>query len=253
MKSNRHLWHPATLFVLLSLLTVWISWVMSVYGVHTTHPLTHLPVEIENLMSAEGVRWMVRHAVDHFLRFAPVGHLILWVAALGLWMESGCCDAVIHYATQTRQRRRALLHAAIVVALYVGVIGAATLCTGGILRSADGTLRHSAFMDGWPMLAATIVGLAGMTYGLSSGSYRTDRDLVGGMLRYARPLTEYLLTAFVAAQWVACLHQSQLDTYLAAQWGLYRLCPDLLHHLPRIFAYLLLIFPFCFTNLKKKP
>lgn len=252
MKSKLRFWHPASLFSLLALCTLWISWAMSVYEVYTLHPLTQQTVEIQNLMSAEGVRWMVRHAVDSYLQFAPIGELTLWATSLGLLLESGCCDACLHYAAQTRQRRRALLHAAIVLALCGVLIASATLWPGGILRSADGTFHHSAFVDGWPLLAALLVGLTGITYGLSSGRYRTDRDLVGGMLHFARPLTEYLLTAFVAAQWVACLHWSQLDVYLAARLGLYVWSPDIMHHLSRILAYLLLVFPFLPHKSEKK-
>lgn len=250
MKSERHFLHPATLFFLLAVVVVWVSWALSVYSVHAIHPLTQQEVPILNLLSAEGIRWIVRHALDNFLHYTPVAPSVVGMAAFGLLVQSGWCQACFHYARQTRQSQRALLHVGVVALLYGLLVGSATLWSGGILRSADATFRHSAFVDGWFLLTVLLVGLIGMTYGLSSGRFRTDQDLMNGMLRYARPLTEYLLTLFFAAQWMACLHWSQLDVYLAIRLGIYH--PDMMQVLSRILACLLLIFPFLHSKSEKK-
>ena len=251
MRNNWHFWHPASLFFLLSLLVVLASWALSVYGVAWTHPLTGGEVQIQNLLSAEGVRWIVRHAIDHFLDFTPIGLLTIWLAAGSLFRESGCGEACLHYHTLTRQRQRALLHVVVVAVVYLGCLGAATVGQSGILRSAEGSLRHSAFVDGGPLLVAIWIGLAGITFGLSAGRFRSDRDIMQGMLCYSHFLMEYLLTAFFAAQWVACLHQSQLDVYLASQLGIYDVSPFPMHLFPRFLAYLLLLFPFLSHKAKK--
>jgi len=58
-------------------------------------------------------------------------------------------------------------------------------------------------------------GLMGLVYGFASGRYRTDVDVVEGLIEPMKMLSIYLVIAFFAAQMFACLEYSHLDKCLA--------------------------------------
>ena len=78
MKTRRFI-HPATVFFLLTLLVVCVSWVGSIFAWE----------QVQNLLSAEGLRWMLRYAGDCFTRSSLVGAVLLLFLGGGLWVNSG--------------------------------------------------------------------------------------------------------------------------------------------------------------------
>lgn len=354
MKSRWHIVHPATLFLLLVLFVVFLSWICDIYGWGVTHPVTGEEVGVKSLLQPEGIRWWLRHAVDNFTGFVPVGMALTAMLGVGLIRHSGFLDACIGvllhrvhtprlivagvvvtgllsnvagdagyvlllpvaailfrtvglnpvsgivaayvsvasgysanlfvstsdsqlssitcealeqggYHADTvgvlgnwyflsvsflllavvitlmvcrtmlpyreceagqhpvaplpfkhlsRREVRALRTSVVVGSCYALLVVLATFSPWSILRSAEGGLIHSPFMEGILLLLSFGLGLMGMTYGFVSGRYHTDGDVVEGLTSSVRLMGSYLVIAFFASQLLACLEYSCLDKCL---------------------------------------
>ena len=53
--------HPATMFFLLTLAVILLSWIFDVYGLSVLQPQTGEEIRVQSLLSPEGIRWLLRH------------------------------------------------------------------------------------------------------------------------------------------------------------------------------------------------
>lgn len=87
--------HPATMFFLLTLAIVFLSWIFEIYGWSVLQPETGEEIRVQSLLSPEGIRWLLRHVVTNFTGFAPLGLVIVAMFGIGLAQHSGFIDACI--------------------------------------------------------------------------------------------------------------------------------------------------------------
>ena len=85
--------HPATLFALLALGVVVLSWVASMADLSVAHPSTGELVSPVNLMSIEGLHRMLTGAVTNFTGFAPLGVVLVALIGIGVAEHSGLIGA----------------------------------------------------------------------------------------------------------------------------------------------------------------
>ena len=52
--------HPATMFFLLTLGIIFLSWIFDVYGLNVRLPQTGEEIRVQSLLSPEGIRWLLR-------------------------------------------------------------------------------------------------------------------------------------------------------------------------------------------------
>ena len=356
IKSKWRMPHPATMFFLLTLAVIFLSWIFDIYGLSVLQPRTVEEIKVQSLLSPEGIRWLLRHVVTNFTGFAPLGLVIVAMFGIGVAQHSGFIDACIRSGTRCKQNPwrmvilviflgifsnvvgdvgyimllpiagtlfhsvglhpvggiivayvsvscgysanvllstldsilatttqeasdiadvafgnvgplcnyyffvvsvfllsfiiyqvtcRKLLptlgeyaggihlngykqlsrkeYRAMIGAISIGIIYAiivlfATFSPWGILRSVNGGLIRSPFMEGILFLLSFGIGLMGMIYGFASGRYRTDGDVIEGLTYPMRLLGGYFVITFFAAQMFACLEYSQLDKCIAI-WG----------------------------------
>ena len=114
----------------------------------------------------------------------------------------------------SRKERRALLIAWSTGIIYLLIILLSTFSSFGILRGVSGNLMRSPFIMGILFLISFGIGLMGMVYGLVSGKYKSDSDIIQGLAEPIRMLGVYFVIAFFAAQMFACLEYSNIDKYL---------------------------------------
>ncbi|HIX00382.1 MAG TPA: AbgT family transporter [Candidatus Nesterenkonia stercoripullorum] len=88
-KGGNKLPHPATLFALLALFVVVLSWVFSRLDVAVDAPGTGERVEVNNLLSQSGLESMFTSAVDNFIGFAPLGVVLATMLGIGMAEQSG--------------------------------------------------------------------------------------------------------------------------------------------------------------------
>lgn len=251
MKSKRYLWHPATVFFLLACSVVFLSWISEVYGMETLRPETGEVVRVRSLLSPEGLRWFLRHVVLNFLGFKALGTVLLVVAGAGVWLHSGLADACARKwrgrcrrrmgacRQLSRKERRALQSAMLAGIAYWALVLFATFSPWAVLCGIDGGLVRSPFVDGFPFLLSAGMVVMGLFYGCISGRYRTDSDVVEGLMYLRRFMALYLVVAFFAAQMFAFLDYSRLSDCIHAWtfgWGslVQQMVAFLLQYIPLI-------------------
>ncbi|MBM3812265.1 MAG: AbgT family transporter [Acidimicrobiia bacterium] len=106
--------HPATLFALLAIAVVGLSWVGSTAGLQVTHPGTGKLIEAVNLVSVPGLHRMLTGLVTNFTSFAPLGTVLVAMLGIGVAEGSGLIGAALKLLVLSAPRK--LLTFAIVFA-----------------------------------------------------------------------------------------------------------------------------------------
>ncbi|MBK9148185.1 MAG: AbgT family transporter [Flavobacteriales bacterium] len=94
-RAGNALPHPATLFAILALAVVLISWIADLSGMSAIHPATGEPVTPKNLLSAEGLHFILTKMVVNFTGFAPLGTVLVALLGIGIAEGSGLIGAVL--------------------------------------------------------------------------------------------------------------------------------------------------------------
>lgn len=115
--------HPATMFFLLTLALIVLSWIFDVYGLSVLHPQTGEEIRVQSLLSPEGVRWLLRHIVTNFTGFAPLGLVIVAMFGIGVAQHSGFIDACIRKRVRNGQDTGRMILGVIILGLLSNVVG----------------------------------------------------------------------------------------------------------------------------------
>ena len=86
---------PAWLFVWFCGLVLVLSLICSLLGISAMHPVTGETIFAKNLISGEGLRWIVTHTVTNFTGFAPVGTVLVAIMGIGIAEHSGLLAALL--------------------------------------------------------------------------------------------------------------------------------------------------------------
>lgn len=82
-----------------------ISAIMSGSGLHITHPVSHETVPIRNLISGEGLVYILQSTVTNFINFKPLGLVLCMMIAVGLVQEVKLADVAIKTLLLNAPRR----------------------------------------------------------------------------------------------------------------------------------------------------
>lgn len=133
--------HPATMFFLLTLGIIFLSWIFDVYGLNVRLPQTGEEIRVQSLLSPEGIRWLLRHVVTNFTGFAPLGLVIVAMFGIGVAQHSGFIDACIRKGLRNQRHNPwCIVLSVIVLGLLSNVVGDAGYI---ILLPIAATLFHS--------------------------------------------------------------------------------------------------------------
>jgi len=87
--------HPATLFLILALLVLFVSFLGHLLGWEIIHPATGEIVRTKNLLSAEGLHFILEKSVKNFTDFAPLGVVLVAMLGIGVAESSGLIAVAI--------------------------------------------------------------------------------------------------------------------------------------------------------------
>lgn len=87
--------HPFYMFIILCFSVMVLSWLTSLLGGSVIHPLTQDEVLVKNLLSGEGLVYMLNSAIGNFIAFKPLGLVLSMMIAVGLVQEVGLADSAI--------------------------------------------------------------------------------------------------------------------------------------------------------------
>lgn len=99
-----------------------------------------------------------------------------------------------------------------VVILLIGLIP-----NEGFLRGPENSLLRSPLLKGFIAFLFLIAGSIGIVYGFISGKFKSDADVVRGMVDSFKSLAAFLVLVFFAAQFVAYFRWSNLGLIIAVQ------------------------------------
>lgn len=132
--------HPATMFFLLTLAVIFLSWIFDIYGMSVIQPETGKEIHVQSLLSPEGVRWLLRHVITNFTGFAPLGLVIVAMFGIGVAQHSGFIDACIRRGVRRQRDPWRIILWVILLGLLSNVVGDAGYI---ILLPIAATLFHS--------------------------------------------------------------------------------------------------------------
>ena len=95
LKLKKFYFHPVTMFIVMMFATILLSWFLSLFETQATYntinantrELEPVLVAVENLLSFDGLKFIISDAAKNFLSFAPLGTLLL--ALIGLTVAEG--------------------------------------------------------------------------------------------------------------------------------------------------------------------
>ncbi len=150
--------HPATLFAIFALVTLILSYLIQRSGMVAIHPGTGENIRAINLLSADGFRFIFSSATDNFVKFPPLGIVIVAMIGVGVAEGSGLITAALRHMVTTAPRR---LVTAVVVA--AGVLSHLASSAGYVVLIPLGAMVFAAFKR------HPLAGLAAAFCGVSAG------------------------------------------------------------------------------------
>lgn len=94
-RAGNALPHPATLFALFAIITLFISALGYYLDWETIHPGTKEIIKSVNLLSHDGIHRILQEMVTNFTGFAPLGIVMVAMLGIGIAEQSGLLNAVI--------------------------------------------------------------------------------------------------------------------------------------------------------------
>jgi len=101
---------------------------------------------------------------------------------------------------------------AIIIITLIGIVP-----EGGFLRGADGGLLSSPLIRGVVAMLFITAGAMGISYGITTGEFKNDADVIKGMSASMKSLATYIVLVFFAAQFVAYFKWSNLGIIMAVK------------------------------------
>ncbi len=155
--------HPIALFALFAALTVVLSAVCAAFGVSATGALIsggelqETTVTAVSLLTGEGIRYMLTHAVSNFTNYAPLGMVLVSMLGIGVAEQSGLIHTLLKATVKITPRR--LITPMIV---FLGVMSNIATDAGYVVLIPLGALIFKAY-GRHPMagLAAAFAGVSG--------------------------------------------------------------------------------------------
>jgi len=87
--------HPAMIFAILAVAVIVASAITAAFGVSATHPGTGEAINVKSLLSAEGFRWIFENIEDNFVKFPPLGLVLVAMIGIGVAEGSGLLTVLI--------------------------------------------------------------------------------------------------------------------------------------------------------------
>lgn len=104
-KAGNALPHPATLFLILALLALITSWLAHIWGAEAVNPATGELIKPVNLLSRDGLHYILDSMVENFTGFAPLGIVLVAMLGIGVAESSGLVGAIIRMLVLSAPKR----------------------------------------------------------------------------------------------------------------------------------------------------
>lgn len=208
MKNKHSFPHVATLFFLLTVAVALFSWIGSIYGLG----------KVQSLLSPEGIRWELRHAIGNFVHTPSLGIVMMLFMGFGIAYHSGILGTIGRAVKKrkqiSRKEGRAMILAGCTLFIYVIMIICTTFGPWAMLRSVTGAIINSPFQKGIYYLISFGVGLSGVVFGYAAGRFRDDKDIILGMSCLFSRFADYFVVLFFIVQFFSSLVYTNLVEWI---------------------------------------
>ncbi|MBL4794362.1 MAG: AbgT family transporter [Pseudomonadales bacterium] len=149
--------HPTSLFVLLCVLVLLLSWIFSLLQISAIHPVSHETILTNNLLNAEGFRRIITNAVTNFTHFAPLGSVLVAMLGIGIAEKAGLLGTFLRLLVIKTPPRMITS-----VVVFAGVLSSLAADAGYVvLIPIAGLVFHSAGKNPLAGMAAAFAGVSG--------------------------------------------------------------------------------------------
>ena len=97
--------HPATLFAILTLGIIVLSWLLSELGLTAVNPKDGSAVQTINLISRSGLHWILENTIRNYTSFAPLGTVLVALLGIGVAEKSGLISTGLRMLVHSAPRR----------------------------------------------------------------------------------------------------------------------------------------------------
>lgn len=213
MKNNWGHANLGILFFLLTLALALFSWIGSIYGLG----------EVQSLLSAEGIRWVLGHVVENYVQCPALGIMLVVFMGLGIVVRSGLYDVWKRFCRKekqlSRKERRALTLASVTLFIYVALVCMSMWLPWNLLRGITGSWAHSPFAEGFVYIFSIGIGLMGMVYGYVSDTFRNLSDVVESMASLIAARAFCFVSLFFVVQFFSSLAYTHLAEWMDMDTG----------------------------------
>ncbi|WP_078555629.1 AbgT family transporter [Bacillus alkalicellulosilyticus] len=170
--------HPVTLFAIFALLVILFSGILS--GISVEHPTNEGEIlQVNNLMTADGIKYIFTSAVANFTGFAPLGTVLVTMLGIGIAERSGLISAALRALVTSVPNQ--LITAALV---FGGIMSSMAADAGYVVLTPLGAVLFAGL--GRHPLAGLAAAFAGVSAGFSANLLLTSLDpLLGGITQEA--------------------------------------------------------------------
>ena len=187
--------HPFILFLYLIVILIVLAAVLATMGVSATNPTTGKVVVVKNLLTRDGLVWILKSLVKNFSGFAALGIVLVMQMAIGVTESSGLLTTAI---------RRAVLGvpawALTATIIFIGING--SIASEASIIFIPPLAAAAFFAAGKHPLAGLIAGYAATNAGFTANVMITATDaLLYGVTQEAAQLIDPSYTTTPANNW----------------------------------------------------
>lgn len=198
-RAGNALPHPASLFVILSVVVMALSSLLHAAGTSVAHPRTGALVQPVDLLSVSGLHRLVLGVVPNFTGFAPFGPVLVSLLGLSVAEHSGLLGAVVRVIVGATPAR--------FLTLMVVFVGATSSTAGDVgyvlLLPLSASLFHAVGRNPLAGLAAAFSGVSG---GFAANLLLSPTDVIlAGLTQEAARIVDpaYVVTPMASYYFLA--------------------------------------------------
>ena len=193
-KAGNKLPDPATLFVLGTIVVFLLSAFISSMDWTVIDPKGNTMIAV-NLISSDGCWWLLSTMVENFVRFPPLGIVLVGMLGIGLAEKTGFLPALLHFSI-THVHQRLLTPAT----MLLGILSSIALDAGYVVLIPIAAALYIA--AGRSPLIGIAVAFAGVSAGFSANLFITALDpLLAGFTQSGAQIIDADYQVAVTGNW----------------------------------------------------
>jgi aminobenzoyl-glutamate transport protein len=193
-KTGNKLPDPATLFVIGTIVVFVLSAIISSLGWSVVTPKGNT-IEAFNLISSEGIWWLLSTMVNNFIHFPPLGIVLVGMLGIGLAEKTGFLPALLQFSI-THVNKRLLTPAT----MLLGILSSIALDAGYVVLIPIAAVLYIA--AGRSPLTGIAVAFAGVSAGFSANLFITALDpLLAGFTQAGAQIIDADYQVAITGNW----------------------------------------------------